>query len=294
MWGGSFAAIKVGLEELTPMELVCARFIPSALLLLGINFLRPNPRKEGFAHIWKNFSPRNKVIFLLCSFFAVPGYHISLNTGETFIPSSWASLVISLNPTCITLLSALILRERVTLHRWVGLGISLLGLWIMILGSNDPTDRTKAISLMTALIGVVITLGAVLSWGFYTVLSRYLMDTTASLPLLTGVISVGTLLTLPWAGPHLWVKLANGSPQLWGSVIFLSVGCTVIGFILWFWAIRRWEVSRVGLFIYLVPLVAMLVGHFVFSEPLTRYTLLGSGAILGGVILGSRPVPSTR
>lgn len=306
MWGGSFGAIKIGLQKLDPMELVAARFIPSAVLLLLIHLLFPNllsstqypslrgdspqifyRRRSTILQLWKAFSLREKILFLASSFFAVPGYHICLNTGETIIPSGWASLVISLNPTCITLLSALILKERVGTNRWVGLGIALGGLWVMILGNQRMESGLNSVELRDLIVGVMITLGAVLSWGLYTVLSRFLMGVVDSLTLLTWVIVCGTIWTLPWAGKELWVKIIEGSTPIWGAVAYLSVGCTVIGFIIWFWAIEKWEVSKVSLFIYLVPLTALIIGYFLFGESLSSPTLLGSLAILTGIILGS-------
>ncbi|MFN3820866.1 MAG: DMT family transporter [bacterium] len=311
IWGGSFGAIKIGLQKLDPMELVAARFIPSALLLLMVHLLFPNllsssqysspdydspqrssKKRTTFFHLWRAFSFKEKILFLASSFFAVPGYHICLNTGETVIPSGWASLVISLNPTCITLLSALILKERVGTNRWVGLSIALGGLWVMILGNQRMDSGLNSVGLKNLIAGVVITLGAVLSWGLYTVLSRFLMGVIDSFSLLTWVIVCGTIWTLPWAGKELWLKIIEGSAPIWGAVAYLSVGCTVIGFIIWFWAIEKWEVSKVSLFIYLVPLTALLLGYFLFGEPLSSPTLLGALAILAGIILGSISSPT--
>lgn len=79
--------------------------------------------------------------------------------------------------------------------------------------------------------------------------------------------------------------MTEAPAELWWSVAFLSVGCTVISFVIWFWALNRLPASRVGAFIYLVPLFALLQSRWLLSEPIGLTVVIGAVGVIGGVAL---------
>lgn len=286
MWGGSFVAIKFGLQYLTPYQLILARFIPSAILLIIIHALKDfrNKNKKFF---WTSLDRQEKGLLLLISFLAVPGYHFCLNFGSTIIPAGWASLVISLNPACITVLAALVLRENISARQGLGIGLAFLGL-LYIAFSHDLLSTTgAALPWWQKVGGIVIVLGAVLSWGGFAVFGKKLIAKRNSLEVLTWALTIGTLISLPWVRPDFIAACATTSLEFWGAVIFLSVGCTVISFIIWFWALKNWKASSAGTFIYLVPLIALISGNIFLDEPLDIHIAIGAVVVLAGVILAA-------
>lgn len=284
MWGGSFVAIKIGLNYLTPGELVLARFIPSALLLFPIGIWAQ--RRSGYSFSpWVGAGGRAKLELIAASLFAVPFYHFCLNFGETMIPSGWASLVISLNPACITLFAAWLLHEPVGLKRWLGLGIALTALIFITLTNNAMTDDGTPGSMGIRLFGIFVTLGSVISWGGFTVISKRIMKRSHPLSTLGWAIGLGTLWVLPFFSKSLIDKIVSGPADLWWAIIYLSIGCTVVGFAMWFWALDQWQASRAGAFIYLVPVVALSAGWLFLNEPLDWLTVLGAAGVLWGVII---------
>jgi drug/metabolite transporter (DMT)-like permease len=284
IWGGSFIAIKIGLRYLTPYELVVARFVPSALLLFPLG-VWSHRRKNGSGGFWRALTGRERLALVGLAFLAVPAYHVCLNTGETLIPAGWASLVISLNPACIVTFAALMLSERVGWRRFAGITLAFIGLVYIVLMVKGGGEAGIVDSVGRRLLGVAITLGAVLSWGWFTVGSKRLIAKHDPLSALGWTMLLGVLWLIPGLPVELPGKLAAAPAELWWAVGFLSVGCTVIGFAVWFKVLERWKASRAGVFIYLVPLFALFQGNLVLHEPLGIHVFIGAAAVLGGVIL---------
>ena len=286
IWGGSFIAIKVALKYLSPIELVIARFLPSALLLGPLGMI--TARIKSNSTFWSSMSAKERWGAVLLSFLAVPAYHFCLNSGETMIPAGWASLVISLNPACITFFAAWILSERITLRRIIGIAIAFSGLLFIALTGKLNAIAGSQTSTLTILLGMTITLGAVVSWGGFTVGSKRIIGNRNSLLTLGWIMLLGVVWVIPWLRPAFFVKMAHAPSDVWWAVGFLSVGCTVVGFAAWFWVLERWAASRAGAFIYLVPLFALILGWLILKEPLGIKTGLGAGVVLGGVFLAGR------
>jgi drug/metabolite transporter (DMT)-like permease len=95
----------------------------------------------------------------------------------------------------------------------------------------------------------------------------------------------GTLFLLPTIRPAFFARLAAAPLELWLALTFLSLGCTIIGFAVWFRVLEVWPASRAGAFINLVPLFALLIGHLVLGEALSLRVLSGAGGVLAGVFL---------
>jgi len=291
LWGGSFIAIKIGLRYLTPMELVIARFVPSAIMLLPLGLWAAKRNKAVSQRFWSSLSHREKWLAVVASILAVPAYHFCLNFGETMIPAGWASLVISLNPACIIIFASYLLHEKVGLRRWAGVGLALMGLVFIALTHQVLGDDGRNLTVVQKGLGMVITLGAVISWGGFTTFSKKLIAGREPLEALGWTMTLGALWTLPFWRPSLIGKIAGSPPELLWSLIFLSVGCTVVGFVVWYWVLAQWPASKTGSFVYLVPLFALVISHVMLNEPLDMLTALGAGGVLGGVILAATAKP---
>jgi drug/metabolite transporter (DMT)-like permease len=71
-------------------------------------------------------------------------------------------------------------------------------------------------------------------------------------------------------------------------VLFLAWGCSALAYVLWYEALQRQEMSRVGVLHYLQPVVTTLLGVFLLAESVTWATAVGGGMILSGVALVNR------
>ncbi len=275
VWGGSFVAIKQALKYLSPLELLFMRFVPAAMAFALLLCLRNRATLVALVRAeWRSLC--------LMGLFGVVVYHLSLNIGEQMIPAGTASLVMALNPAFIFLLSVLFLGEQATRMRLLGLGIAFVGLVIVIrYAVGDAID-------LHYLRGVLITIVAPISWAVYTVISRPL---AAQYPPLA-VTGMGTILgampVLGTANASLLRTAAAMPGDGWASVVFLALLATVGGVTMWVTALEHLDASRVGAFIYLVPLWGAILGQRLLGEPITLSLLIGAVVIITGVMMVNR------
>lgn len=275
VWGFSFIAIEVALREVGPGMLVSLRFLP-ALLIFGAmsipNLLKQKVRPKG----------GDLIQLVVTGLFGVIIYNIALNTGQTRLPASLAALVIALNPAAIAITASLWIGEKPSLRTWGGLAAGLLGILIVVLGRHGaPEIRIQY------LIGVLITLGAPLSWGIYTTGIRRAAPKFGALATTTTAITIGSFPLLFTISPEMINSVRTASPELIISILFLSIGCTVYGFTAWSKVLKSMEAAKAGAFIYLVPLIAALGSHWLLDEPIDLPLIMGGLIVLGGVAVAT-------
>ncbi|HJS17410.1 MAG TPA: EamA family transporter [Anaerolineales bacterium] len=77
---------------------------------------------------------------------------------------------------------------------------------------------------------------------------------------------------------------ANG----WLSIIFLGVFCSGLAYVAWYDALKALTTAQTGVFLYIEPLIAVLVAFFILDEAITAAALIGGGIIILGVWLVNR------
>ena len=85
-----------------------------------------------------------------------------------------------------------------------------------------------------------------------------------------------------------WRELPHVSLAGWGAVLFLGIGCSGLGYLFWYGALERIEVSRVAAFLYLEPLVTLVAAVLLLNEPVSVTTVAGGLLVLLSVYLMQR------
>ena len=80
----------------------------------------------------------------------------------------------------------------------------------------------------------------------------------------------------------------------WIAILFLGVLCSGIAYIFWYDALKFLPVAQTGAFLYLEPVVTVIVAALVIKESILLATLLGGIIILIGVWLVNRTNPSVQ
>jgi len=274
LWGGSFVAIKRALQYLAPLELILMRFLPASLVFAcGLAFVDRSAVGDMIKKEW--------LLLIVMGLTGIVCYNWALNTGSQSIPAGTASLLVALNPIFVFALSALFLGERVAWERILGLLVALAGLFIVIrFGSGRALD-------FGYLRGVLITILAPLSWAAYSVVGRTLARRYPPFAVTSVTTIIGTLPLLTMAGDPLVDKLWMMPWDVWASLAYLALGCTVIGFTVWGTALRTLGASRAAGFIYLVPMWGVGLGAVLLNEPVTWALVFGAAIVVAGVALVS-------
>ena len=273
-WAFAFPLIKIGLDYLSPVNLTIMRFTVvciTFLILFGV-------QSQKFSRLIKKDIPS---LFLL-GFVGVMVYHLCLNYGEQFISPGAASLIIATIPLFIIVLAAIFLSEKITLKRMIGVSLALLGvITISLWGKQDFTIEIEyVLGAFAALIAAVV--GAV-----YTVAGKKLLQRYSAISLTAYAMLLGSIGLLPFINTSLIDEIANMPLSGWAAVLFLGVCSTVIGYMLWYFALESRDASEISVYLYCIPIVTILIDFFVFNEEITLLFLLGGSLILFGLILAN-------
>jgi len=211
------------------------------------------------------------------------GYALPLALGTYGVKLSSAtsaSLLVGIEPVTIVLLSAVFLGEALTGLKVVSLVLGLSGaLLIAFQGlptlSGAFTDRLKG-DLILALHGSC--------WALYSVLGKSALKRVDPLDFtaITSVIGFFgvALWALPGTQPSAWAATSGGA---WLAMAYLAVAGGFLGVILWNVALKRVEASKVANFIFLQPVVGVLLGVGLQGDPITAWSMAGGALILGGM-----------
>lgn len=197
--------------------------------------------------------------------------------GAQFIPSGWISVIFGLSPILTGVMAFLWLGERLTPARLAGMALGLAGLAVIY-------GRGAAFGPQAVWGILAVALGA----ACHSASAVWVKRLAADLPVLAvtagGVTAAAILDALTWGLSGLgWPAQVTVRAAL--SIVYLGVGGSVIGFVLYFYVLRQVEATRVALITLVTPVSALLLGHLLNGEPLSAQVWWGTAAILAGLLL---------
>jgi drug/metabolite transporter (DMT)-like permease len=134
--------------------------------------------------------------------------------------------------------------------------------------------------------GDVLILISAINWAVFSALSRRGLKMLQASLMMFYVMSFGWLFTsllfIPTSG---FAEIGNLTIKGWMGVTFLGIFCSGLAYIAWYDALRVLSTANTGVFLYIEPLIAMVVAFFILGEPITVASVFGGGVILFGVWL---------
>ncbi|WP_218079473.1 DMT family transporter [Anthocerotibacter panamensis] len=265
LWGSAFSGVRAGLAAYGPEHLALLRFLVASVVLAGYALLKrlPLPRREDIPAI------------ALLGLLGITVYHLALNRGEVTVPAGTTSLIINTTPIFTALLSAVMLKERLVLRSWVGIGLSFAGIVLITLGEGKVLELAA---------GAVFLLVASFAFSLDMVLQkRYLAKYSA----------VAFTAYMVWAGTFFLLIFLPGLPEAVQraplsatlAVVYLGVFPAALAYVLWAYILARGGVSQTANLLYLVPILSLFIAWVWLKEAPSGLTLLGGGLTLGGVAL---------
>ena len=274
LFGLSFVATKYALEFIPPFTLILLRFaIAFALLETSYRF---TPRKR--------IEPGDRWRMALTALIVPGAYFLAETYGIQFSSASSISLLIATIPVFTAFFAFLFLQEKIHLAPALGIGLSVLGVGILL---GPPPGKTAMGSMLR--IGNFLGLGAAVCAALYMVLARSLMQRYSPLTLTRFQALSALVLFLPLAaweqGPQPRVHFP---PAVIGAVIYLAVFCSVFAFFLWNYGISKLKAGTAAVFTNLVPLFTVGGAILLLGERFHLHQMIGGALILTGVTLASR------
>jgi drug/metabolite transporter (DMT)-like permease len=274
VWGASFLFIKVGLDGLSPAQVVLGRILFGAIALAVIMTVtrRRWPRDR---RVWGH------MLVVGIFFCAVP--FTLFAWAEQYVPSSLASIYNATTPIMTLLLTPLVLRsERLDRVRTAGLLVGILGVVVL----TGPWQLFGSADLGSAVPAQLACLGATASYGFAGLYLRRFVSglpydsiTLSSVQL--AMASAVVLLLAPWdaRGP-----VSLNLPVVL-SIVALGVVGTGIAYVWYTRVMRDWGAARASTVTYLAPVVGVLLGVLVLGESVHWYEPVGGAVVIAGILV---------
>jgi drug/metabolite transporter (DMT)-like permease len=177
--------------------------------------------------------------------------------------------------------------ERLGLLQWLGVALAFAGIAFAFLGRSTSASATSSTLASNVLWGDFLGLLAGIAWAATTVVVRSsaLSKAPATQTLLYQLIGAFVLLL---AGSFATGQAhVNLTPQVWASLVFHSLVVSFASFLVWFWLLRAYLATRLGVFSFLTPLFGIVFGAWLLNEPIETRFLLGAVPVLLGIVLVS-------
>jgi len=269
IWGSTYLAIRYAVETIPPLVAAGIRHSIAGGIMLTWAWLR------GFRPTRQQWLAGLVVGAL---FFLVG--HGTLHWAEQYVGSGLAALLIATEPMFILVLGWLMGQQKISRLSALGLGLGVVGV-AMLTGAELTVKGSSLLGLLAVLLGS-------LSWSAGVVISpRLKLPSDAlgrtALPTICGAVMllIAAGVSGEFQSTH-WVSISTRS--VLGLAYLITFG-SVVAFTAYTWLLQRCPPALVATHTYANPVVAVILGWLLASEPLTMRVVLASVAILGAIML---------
>lgn len=192
-----------------------------------------------------------------------------------------SALIVATAPVFVAIFGALFKIERLSKLAWFGIVLSFAGIALVIFG-NAPVEETGKSNLL----GDVLSLGAAIAWGAYTLLVAPVLKHHSPIRVSAISIAFGTLPLILLATPtFLTLDWSKVGAESWLGVLYSGGFAIALGYLIWNRGVRHIGSVRTAVYSNLNPVLAAVFAFFVRGDPLTVYHLIGAVVILAGIAL---------
>ncbi len=265
IFGLSFVFSKIGLEVMTPMELISYRFLLAALVMTTLKLLKI---------INISFKGRDIKVLIFASFFQPVLYFIFEILGVNITSTSEAGLTLSLIPVIVAIFSVIFLKEKLVKEQWIFIGLSVTGVILINIMKGKSNDAQNYL-------GIIFLLLAVLSAGFYNIAAKkasayFTPIETTYVMMWTAAIYFNIIL--------IFINLKNGTMGNYFKginnikaiipLLYLGILSSIIAFFMVNYSISRMTVTQSAIFGNISTVVSILAGVLVLKEDFFWYDFI--------------------
>ncbi len=258
-WGLGITMAKIGMEQFSPLLIMSFRFALAGLLLVW--FTKP---PWGYM----------RQIFFVALIGSTLQYGLTY-TGIKHLDVSTAAILVQLEAPILSLLGAIILKEKVGWRRALGMSIAFFGVFVIV---GEPRLENNLESVALVLSGASV-------WAVAQIMVSKL-KALSGITILAWVALMGSpqmLLASLVFEQGQWQSIASADLGDWSVVLYLAIVMTALGYSVWFHLLRVCEVSAVSPFLMLLPITTIISGVLILDEQVTLYMAIGGLMVLVGV-----------
>ena len=271
IWGSTYLAIRYAVETFPPLLMMGVRHLTAGAVLYGWSRWRgvPSPTLRE----WMHPALIGTLLFV--------GGHGSLAWAEQRVPSGIAALLVATLPMWVVVLARLKGTERKLSGRaWAGLVLGFIGVGVLF--GPDAWRHNQELNLLSS--GAVLFGTFIWAAGTIYMRSVKMPDSaviSSGMQMFAGGMSLVIAATLTGETSRFHFAAVTG--RSWLALAYLIVFGSIIAFTAYSWLHTVASPSRVSTYAYVNPVVAVLIGWTLASEPIGVFTVLAMVIILAGV-----------
>ena len=272
VWGTTYLGIRIAIETIPPLSLTAIRFVLAGLVMIGIARLRGEtiPMERGVLGT-----------LLVVGFLMVGVGNLAVVWAEQWVPSGLAALFVATAPFWMAILEAFRKQgERLDIRGVAGMLLGFVGVALLV----TPGGAGNSWEIGFIIGAIAIQVGS-LGWQYGSLIGKYKLKNvpllaSAGLQMLFGGAIVGI------------VAIAIGEPARFAvntrtlaALIYLTLFGSILAYSAYVYALAHLRTTKVSMYAYVNPVVAVFLGWLILDEQLTWVSLLAMCVILGGVAL---------
>ena len=273
VWGVSFIATKLALRDLAPVTVVWLRFAIGVIILGIVTTLRHQmsfPKKQDWIYL------------AILGFLGITFHQWLQSTALVTAQASTTAWIVATTPVFIAILGRIFLREKLGWLQVFGIILAAAGVLLVVSKGN----LSVLINGHFGEPGDILILISALNWAVFSILSTRGLQEQQATQMMFFVMLIGWLFT-----SVLFFTTGNiediGNITLTSliGVSFLGIFCSGLAYLAWYDGLQAVPASQIGAFLYIEPLVAVIVAWPILGEELLPVSLVGGAIILLGVRL---------
>ena len=269
MWGATFVSTKVLLNYFQPVEIL---FIRMLLAVIALFVIDPHPLRLG--------DRRRELAFAGAGLTGLVLYFLLENTALTMTYASNVGIIVACAPFFVAVMVGLFFKEKQGKNFYIGFVIAIAGV-IMVSVSGKQSFHLNPFGDFLAFL-------AMISWGAYSAIVKKISEWDYPIVAVTRrIYFYGVILLLPVLlyEEDGWNLSAFREPTVIANLLFLGLCASALGFFLWNLATGWIGAVKTSLYIYVSPIVTVVLSMFVLHEKMTVFSVIGSVCILIGLMI---------
>ncbi|MEL6917724.1 MAG: DMT family transporter [Bacteroidota bacterium] len=263
-----------------PFGFIFIRVTGAALLFWCISFFGPKEKIER--KDWGRI--------LLCSILGMVVNMLAFFKGLALSTPINSSVLVTITPIIVVVLSAFLIKEKITLQKGLGILLGFIGALALILFGAEIRSDAPNIPLGNALFILNAT-----AFGTYLILAKKLIEKYHPFTLMKWMFTMAVIINFPITFSEFsqiqWTELPL---NVIGAIAFVVIGTTFMTYLFNVFALTQLKASTVSAFTYVQPLIGILFALIAGKDSLTPIKILAASLVLFGVYLASkRPKPTS-
>ncbi len=264
-----------------PFGFIFLRVVGATILFWGISFFGPKEKIEM----------RDWGRLLVASMLGMVINMLSFFKGLELSTPINSAVLITISPIVVVVLSAFLLKERITRNKGLGIFLGFVGALALILFGAEMRGDAPNIPL-----GNTLFIVNSFAYAGYLIVAKKLVDKYHPFTLMKWLFTIAVVINFPiTVGEFLEIQWATIPLWAYGVMAFVVIGTTFLTYLFNIFAMTELKASTIGAFIYVQPLFGILFALTTGKDTLTTVKILAASLVLLGVYLASkRPKPGPQ